>query len=52
MSGFDPQRSLVKRAAPCATLPDDAGIWLFHCHVSNQFVGGMAACYQALAAKE
>lgn len=29
-------------------VPDDAGIWLFHCHVSNHFIGGMSARYEVL----
>jgi len=28
--------------------PDDPGIWLFHCHVSDHMDGGMAARYQVL----
>lgn len=29
-------------------VPDDPGIWMFHCHVSNHFMGGMSARYQVL----
>jgi FtsP/CotA-like multicopper oxidase with cupredoxin domain len=29
-------------------VPDDPGIWLFHCHVSEHMAGGMAARYQVL----
>lgn len=32
-------------------VPDDAGIWMFHCHVSNHFVGGMSARYEVLASE-
>ncbi len=32
-------------------VPDDPGIWMFHCHVSNHFIGGMSARYQVLAAE-
>ncbi len=28
--------------------PDNPGIWLFHCHVSDHMEGGMAARYQVL----
>jgi FtsP/CotA-like multicopper oxidase with cupredoxin domain len=27
-------------------VPDDPGIWLFHCHVSDHMAGGMVARYQ------
>jgi len=27
-------------------IPDDPGIWLFHCHVSDHMAGGMTALYQ------
>jgi FtsP/CotA-like multicopper oxidase with cupredoxin domain len=29
-------------------VPDDPGIWLFHCHVSDHMDGGMVAFYQVL----
>jgi hephaestin len=29
-------------------IPDDPGIWLFHCHVSDHMEGGMVARYQVL----
>jgi manganese oxidase len=29
-------------------VPDDPGIWLFHCHVSEHMDGGMAARYQVM----
>ncbi|MGB9236883.1 MAG: multicopper oxidase domain-containing protein [Terriglobales bacterium] len=29
-------------------VPDDPGIWLFHCHVSDHMDGGMVARYQVL----
>ena len=29
-------------------VPDDPGIWLFHCHVSDHMDGGMIARYQVL----
>jgi manganese oxidase len=29
-------------------VPDDTGIWLFHCHVSDHMEGGMMARYQVL----
>jgi FtsP/CotA-like multicopper oxidase with cupredoxin domain len=29
-------------------VPDATGIWLFHCHVSNHFIGGMIARYEVL----
>jgi len=29
-------------------VPDDPGIWLFHCHVSDHMEGGMVARYQVL----
>lgn len=28
--------------------PDNEGIWLFHCHVSDHFTGGMVGRYQVL----
>ena len=27
-------------------VPDDPGIWLFHCHISEHMEGGMVARYQ------
>ena len=29
-------------------VPDDPGIWLFHCHMSDHMEGGMVARYQVL----
>jgi FtsP/CotA-like multicopper oxidase with cupredoxin domain len=29
-------------------VPDDIGIWLFHCHVNDHFTGGMVGRYQVL----
>jgi FtsP/CotA-like multicopper oxidase with cupredoxin domain len=29
-------------------IPDNPGIWLFHCHVSDHMAGGMVARYQVL----
>jgi FtsP/CotA-like multicopper oxidase with cupredoxin domain len=29
-------------------VPDNPGIWLFHCHVSDHMAGGMVARYQVL----
>jgi hephaestin len=29
-------------------VPDDPGIWLFHCHVSDHMTGGMVARYEVL----
>ena len=29
-------------------VPDDAGKWFFHCHVTDHFRGGMAAIYEVL----
>jgi manganese oxidase len=29
--------------------PDDPGIWMFHCHVSDHIAGGMMGRYQVLA---
>jgi hephaestin len=29
-------------------IPDDPGIWLFHCHVSDHINAGMLARYQVL----
>lgn len=29
-------------------IPDDPGIWLFHCHLSDHMEGGMVARYQVL----
>jgi FtsP/CotA-like multicopper oxidase with cupredoxin domain len=29
-------------------IPDSEGIWLFHCHVNDHYVGGMVARYQVL----
>ena len=33
-------------------VPDDPGIWMFHCHVANHFIGGMSARYEVLSAQE
>jgi FtsP/CotA-like multicopper oxidase with cupredoxin domain len=30
-------------------VPDDPGIWMFHCHVSDHIAGGMMGRYQVLA---
>ena len=27
-------------------VPDAAGIWLFHCHISDHMLAGMVACYE------
>ena len=32
-------------------IPDDDGIWLFHCHVAGHFIGGMSARYEVLPAE-
>jgi manganese oxidase len=29
-------------------VPDNPGIWLFHCHISDHMEGGMSAFYQVL----
>jgi FtsP/CotA-like multicopper oxidase with cupredoxin domain len=29
-------------------VPDSEGIWLFHCHVNDHYVGGMVGLYQVL----
>ena len=29
-------------------VPDNPGIWMFHCHVSDHMVGGMTTHYQVL----
>ncbi|MBV8332722.1 MAG: multicopper oxidase domain-containing protein [Candidatus Eremiobacteraeota bacterium] len=31
-------------------VPDDVGIWLYHCHVADHMDAGMSALYQVLAA--
>jgi hephaestin len=31
--------------------PDNPGIWMFHCHVSDHMTGGMMTHYQVLEAK-
>ncbi len=31
-------------------VPDDSGIWLFHCHVADHMDAGMSALYQVLPA--
>ncbi|MEE8258842.1 MAG: multicopper oxidase domain-containing protein, partial [Sphingomonadales bacterium] len=33
-------------------VPDNPGIWMFHCHVSNHFIGGMSARFEVLPALE
>jgi manganese oxidase len=33
-------------------VPDNPGIWLFHCHVSFHMAGGMIARYQVLPAAD
>jgi FtsP/CotA-like multicopper oxidase with cupredoxin domain len=30
-------------------IPDDPGIWMFHCHVNDHITGGMTARYEVLA---
>jgi FtsP/CotA-like multicopper oxidase with cupredoxin domain len=30
-------------------IPDDPGIWMFHCHVNDHVTGGMTARYEVLA---
>jgi len=47
------QREDVVALSPAQTVtadmvPDDPGIWLFHCHVSEHMEAGMAARYQVL----
>jgi hephaestin len=47
------QRTDVATLAPASMLtadmvPDDPGIWLFHCHVSDHMETGMVARYQVL----
>jgi manganese oxidase len=47
------QRTDVVELSPAQMLvadmiPDDPGIWLFHCHVSDHMAGGMVARYQVL----
>jgi FtsP/CotA-like multicopper oxidase with cupredoxin domain len=34
--------------ATAEMVPDNEGIWLFHCHVNDHYVGGMVARYQVL----
>lgn len=29
-------------------IPDSEGMWLFHCHVTDHYAGGMIARYQVL----
>jgi FtsP/CotA-like multicopper oxidase with cupredoxin domain len=29
-------------------VPDSEGIWLFHCHVTDHYAGGMVGLYQVL----
>jgi hephaestin len=29
-------------------VPDDVGIWLYHCHISDHMLAGMVARYQVL----
>ena len=29
-------------------VPDDAGVWLFHCHVNEHLVGGMVTRYRVV----
>jgi FtsP/CotA-like multicopper oxidase with cupredoxin domain len=46
-------RADVVALAPAQTVtadmvPDDPGIWMFHCHVSEHMLGGMAARYHVL----
>jgi len=47
------QRTDVLNLGPASMItadmfPDDPGIWLFHCHVSDHMEGGMVARYQVL----
>jgi hephaestin len=29
-------------------VPDDPGIWLFHCHVNEHLIGGMLTRYRVI----
>lgn len=41
--------SLLPATAVVADMvPDDPGIWMFHCHVNDHITGGMTARYQVL----
>lgn len=47
------QRTDVLLLGPASMLtadmvPDDPGIWLFHCHISDHMDGGMVARYHVL----
>jgi manganese oxidase len=47
------QRTDVVAISPAQTItadmvPDDPGIWLFHCHVSDHMEGGMVARYEVM----
>ncbi len=47
------QRADVIALSPAQTVtadmvPDDPGIWMFHCHVSEHMQGGMVALYRVL----
>jgi FtsP/CotA-like multicopper oxidase with cupredoxin domain len=37
---------LPAQAVTVDMVPDDPGIWLFHCHISDHMAGGMVARYQ------
>ena len=50
---FNGRRTDVVEVTPAQMVtadmvPDDPGIWLFHCHVSDHMDGGMSARYQVL----
>jgi FtsP/CotA-like multicopper oxidase with cupredoxin domain len=50
---FNGRRTDVVEVTPAQMVtadmvPDDPGIWLFHCHVSDHMDGGMVARYQVL----
>ena len=48
---FNGNRVDVLALMPAASLtadmvPDNAGLWMFHCHVSDHMEGGMVAMYR------
>jgi manganese oxidase len=50
---YDKQRTDVIALSPAQMItadmvPDDPGIWLFHCHVADHMDAGMSAFYQVL----
>ena len=50
---WDKQRTDVIALSPAQMttadmVPDDAGVWLFHCHVADHMDAGMTAFYQVL----